>query len=213
MQKFSKYFAAGAMVLAILPVAASANNDGNKGKSAEHNMNGIMHRILKGSMHKNYSGTVTAVSATNFTITDSKGTVYTVTLAADAKITRPFSTVALVLSDIKVTDKVEVKGTLSGSTITAKTVVVTKAGTHKASTVGTVTAVSGNTITVQNTHTGVVSNVTVKTDANTTVDKDGSPATTADVTVGSKVGVKGLWDETLNVLNAIKISIRTMFSK
>jgi len=66
-----------------------------------------------------------------------------------------------------------------------------------------------NTITIQASQTGVVYPVTINTSANTTVAAHGGTATTtAAITVGSKINVKGLWDELLNVLNAIRIRIK-----
>jgi hypothetical protein len=227
MNKLTKYAAAGAMALTILPFAASAhgNDNGNTGSNKSEIKSLLNFNSDRGdrgdnsdnednqdrSERKAFAGTVSAVSATGFTLTDAKGTVYTVTTAG-ATIQKPFSG-TLVLADIKANDKVVVKGTLTGTTIAAKSIIDMPANTHPAATRGTVTAVNGNVITVQNTHTGVVSNVTVNADANTQVTKDGKAATLADATVGTKISVKGLWNETLNILNAIKISIRTALNK
>ena len=214
MNKLTKYITTGAMALSILPFMASAHGieKENKGDNSENRSYFGEHFDRdEQNEHKAFTGTVTAISATGFTLKDANGTVYTVT-TADAKLVKPFVE-NIVLADIKVNDKAVVKGTLTGTTIAARSVQVMPANTHPAMTKGTITAVNGNTITVQNTHLGVVSNVTVKTDANTQVTKDGQTATLADATVGTTIKVKGLWDETLNVLNAIRINIRTMFSK
>lgn len=213
MNKLTKYITTGAMALSILPFMASAHGMDNENKGEKSEMKSYFGEHFdrdEQNEHKAFTGTITAKSATGFTLKDANGTVYTVT-TANAKLSTPFLG-SIVLADIKVNDKAVVKGSLTGTTIAAKSVKVMPANTHPAMTKGTITAVNGNTITVQNTHLGVVSNVTVKTDANTQVTKDGQAATLADATVGTTVKIKGLWDETLNVLNAIRINIKTMFS-
>ncbi len=209
----TKYITTGAMALSILPFMASAHgmDNENKGEKSEYkSFFGERFDRDEQNEHKAFTGTVTALSTTGFTLKDANGTVYTVT-TANAKLVKPFLG-SIVLADIKVNDKAVVKGSLTGTTIAARSVQVMPANTHPAMTKGTITAVNGNTITVQNTHLGVVSNVTIKTDANTQVTKDGQAATLADASVGATVKIKGLWDETLNVLNAIRINIKTMFS-
>ncbi len=214
MLKLTKYIATGAMALSILPFMASAHGfDEDKGERTEmkayfgeHLNQGLQYE------HRAFTGLVTALSTTGFTLKDANGTVYTV-VTADARLVRPF-TGSIVLSDIKVNDKAVVKGELKdNNTIEAKSVQIMPANTHPALTNGTITAVNGNTLTLQNTHLGVVSNVNIKTDANTQVTKDGQAATLADATVGTRVRIKGLWDETLNILNAIRINIRTALNK
>lgn len=226
MNKYTKIMAAGTLALSILPFAASAHGNSSERGQSDNVKTSVSSMFgmhlgheqendgdqdeMKMEMHA-FPGTVTAVAADSFTLSAANGNVYTVN-TANAKISQPFGGV-IALSAIKVNDKVVVKGSLNGTTITAKSVLDMPANTHPAATVGKVTAISGSTITLQNTHTGVVSNVTVNTSANTQVTKDGQPATTADIAVGSTIRVKGLWDETLNVLNAIKISIRNLFGK
>ncbi len=234
MRNYTKILASGAIALSVLPFAASAHGIGADVKAiAKSDHKGGISAEVKSfiqEMKKNrevkhdkseikshfVSGSVTAIGTNSLTITGSDSKIYTVD-TTNAKIQQPFNKTAVSLSAVKVGDKVQVIGTVSTvnnvNTITAKLVIDMPANTHPAMTTGTVTAVNGNTVTVQNTRTGVVSNVTVNTDANTVVTKDDQAATTADVTVGSNVKVKGLWNETLNVLNAIKINIRTLFTK
>ncbi len=84
----------------------------------------------------------------------------------------------------------------------------TPANTHPASGRGTVTAVSGNNFTLQLNNHGIISSATVNTNASTTIiTKNGTATTTAAITVGSKVKVKGFWDEISNILKAIKVKI------
>ena len=221
MKIYTKILASSAIMLGILPFAASAHGkDNNKGDSGRHlGIMKIMENFGKDFGKKveaikahAFSGSVTAVGTNSLTVTGSDSKVYTVN-TTDAKIYHAFNKTPIALNDVKVGDKVTVFGSVdaAGTTVTAKWVLVVPANTHPAMTTGKVTAATGNTVTVQNTHTGVVNNVVISTDANTTVTKDGQPATTADVAVGSNVKVQGLWNETLNVLNAIKINIRTMF--
>ncbi|MEK7075849.1 MAG: DUF5666 domain-containing protein [Patescibacteria group bacterium] len=213
MKNLRKYAAIGAVALTtILPFAASAHNkDDNKKEDRQSEIRTQFNEHFENDEHRAFTGKVTAVNTTGFTLTDANGTVYTVT-TANAQMRHPFER-SIVLADLKVNDKVVVKGTLTGTTIVAKTVLDMPANTHRAKTKGLITAVSGNTITVQNTHDGIVSNVTIKTDANTQFTKDGQVATLADAKVGTKISVKGLWDETLNILNAIRINIKTIMNK
>lgn len=209
----TKYITTGAMALSILPFMVSAHGMDNENKEDKTEMKSFFGEHFdrdEQNEHKAFTGTVTAKSTTGFTLKDANGTVYTVT-TADAKLSTPFAG-SILLADIQINDKAVVKGSLTGTTIAAEFVKVMPANTHPAMTKGKITAVNGNTITVQNTHLGVVSNVTIKTVANTQITKDGQAATLADATVGTTVKVKGLWDETLNVLNAIRINIKTMFS-
>ncbi len=154
-----------------------------------------------GIFHK---GAVTATSSTGFTFKEGT-TTYTVTTSSAKLVQLPHTVIGL--SNIAVNDSVSVTGTVTGSTIDASVVFVTKANVKPATTKGTVTAVSGNTVTVQ---TKDNKTVTVNTDSNTqVVKKDGTTGTVAaDVTTNSKVKLFGLWDGVLHVFNAIKIKIK-----
>ncbi len=221
MRKISKIAAIMALVAGLLPAAALAhygngdNNDngGNHGNMELRGLFKLHSEISEGSegyarKGHGFAGTVTAVGVTSFTLTTADAKVFTVN-TVNAKIYHPFSDVVLLFTDIHVNDKVQVRGTLTGTTIDAKIVLDMPANTHPAKAKGKVTAISGSTLTVQTNHDGVISNVTVNTNAGTTITKvDGSSGTLADIAVGAKVQVKGLWDELLNVLNAIKIKIR-----
>ena len=193
MRRFTTFAAGAALLMAILPGLASAH--GNNAEAREHD------RVR--------SGTVTAVSTSGFTLKARDGTVFTVNVTSDTKLTL-VGTGAIKLSDITVNANALVTGKVDGTAITAKVVVVTPANTHPATAKGTVTAVAGTSFSLQTNNHGVISNVTVNTDANTKIQKSSSTstATMADVTVGAVVKVRGLWDEILNVLNAIKIRIK-----
>jgi primosomal replication protein N len=151
------------------------------------------------------NGTVSATASTGFTLTDSKGTVWTINTANTTIITAFGQTLAL--DSITVGSHANVQGSVSGNTVTASRVVISPANTHPASGFGTVTAVNGSSLTLQLNNHGIISSATVSTNASTTVIQNGATTTTSAITVGSKISVKGLWDEVLNVLNAIKIKI------
>ena len=154
-------------------------------------------------------GTVTAVGDNTLTVKGENNIIYTVDVE-DAKLFRISADGnSTVLADIKVGDRVMIKGDLeSNNTIEAKSVHAMPANTHPAQARGTVTAVNDDQFTLQLNHHGVISNVTVDTNSNTVVKKaNGETGTTADVEVGSKVKVGGLWDELLNVLAAIRIKL------
>ncbi len=161
--------------------------------------------------HATASGTVSAVGSSSFDFKTGDGTTYTVQ-SADATLHGPIGVIHL--SDIKVNDKVWVRGTLNDLTFSKAVVTDVPPNTHPATIRnGKVTAVNGNTLTVQMNTNGIVSNVTVNTNSQTTVTKRDStspkdPGTLADVTVGAMVRVRGLWDELLNDLNALTIHIK-----
>ena len=154
-------------------------------------------------------GTVTAVGDNTLTVKGENNIIYTVDVE-DAKLFRISADGnSTVLADIKVGDRVMIKGDLeSNNTIEAKSVHAMPANTHPAKARGTVTAVNDDKFTLQINHQGVISNVIVDTSSNTVVKKaNGETGTTADVEVGSKVKVGGLWDELINVLAAIRIKL------
>ena len=154
--------------------------------------------VLPWRFHKSVNGSVTAVSSTGSSVAVN---------TAGAKIINAYGA-AITLSDISVNENAMVQGSENGSQINATLVVVTPASTHPAKATGTVTAVNGSTITVQSSHDGVVYPVTINTNASTTVMSNGATTTLSAIQVGSKINVKGLWDEVLNVLNAIRIRIK-----
>ena len=162
--------------------------------------------VLPWRFHKSVNGSVTAVSSTGFSLTAKDGSSVAVNTAG-AKIINAYGA-AITLSDISVNENAMVQGSENGSQINATLVVVTPASTHPAKATGTVTAVNGSTITVQSSHDGVVYPVTINTNASTTVMSNGATTTLSAIQVGSKINVKGLWDEVLNVLNAIRIRIK-----
>ncbi len=150
-----------------------------------------------------YVGTVASVTGSGFTFTTKDNTTLTATTSGAKLIRLPRT--EIVLADILVGDKVFITGTKSGSTVTASVVYDMSKNLKPAKAKGTVTAVNGNTVTVQ---TKDNKTATVIVDQDTVVKTgDHQTGTTADITVGSKVKVTGLWNTILNVLNAIKVKI------
>lgn len=202
-----------ALTVLVVPGAASAHfgegkSEHSKGMSMRGenqfgvNILGEGHGGFVGAL--SHKGSVSAVSATGFTLQTLKKGSFVVN-ATTAKIIRLPNTV-IAISDIAVGDSVTVFGTTSGNNINASVVFDLKANVKPAKAKGTVTAVSGSNLTVQ-TKNNV--NVNVSTDANTQVTKaDGQAGAVSDVTVGSKVKLWGLWDNVLNVFSALKVKIK-----
>lgn len=174
----------------------NGDQDGREGKG-EHdfaNVNANRHM-----------GTVTALGANSFTMTGKDSIVYTVDTTGTTTYSLPFKGI-LVFSDIKVNDSVKVLGPVSGTIITATSIIDTPVNMKAKKASGTVTAVNGSTLTVQ---TKDATALTVNTNANTVVTKaDGTTGTMADILVGSSLKIRGLWDSVLNVFNAIKIKLK-----
>ncbi len=151
------------------------------------------------------TGTVSAVSGTTFTVTDSKNVAYTVD-ASNAKIMKHSTTntgpVTATMSDIVVGDTVGVRGTISGTSVVATEVIDGKIGLGKGSqknmgrgggmgTVGTVTSISGSTITVTGRNGGIYT--IDATGAQVQKYNAGASATVAlsSVSVGDTIMVRG----------------------
>lgn len=180
-----------------IQVKGEEDNNKNKDNDQDDNGNPVKPQVV--------SGTVSNVSSSGFSLTDNSGMVWTVN-AGSASIMEAFGQ-AVSLSGVTSGSHANVQGTASGNVITANRIVVSPANTHPASGRGTVTAVSGGSFTLQLNNHGIISSATVNTNASTTVTHNGTSTTASAITVGTKVAVKGLWDEILNVLNAIKIKI------
>lgn len=158
-----------------------------------------------------YNGTVTATSSTGFTIKAKDGTTFTIDTDS-AKIVRIPHTV-IALAGINVGDTVHITGQKTDSdSIKAIVVYVLPANLKPAIATGTVTAVNGTTgaITVQTKDDGTT--ITVNTDSDThfsdnNSNTNDSSLTSADVQVGMKAKLFGLWDSVLNVFNAIKVKL------
>ncbi len=202
--------AIGVLTVPVSAYAKGRGDDMGKHKGQEKHSSGLNEFgvQMQGGMDMPslfYKGTVTAISGTGFSFKNKKGTVYTVTTGS-AKIVQIPNTV-ISLSGIGINDTVAMSGNLTGSTLDASVVFVTKANQVPAKTKGTVTAVNGSTVTLQTKHNKTV---TVNTNASTNVIKsDGTTGTVAtDVVVGAKVKASGLWDTILHTLSAWNITLK-----
>ena len=160
---------------------------------------------VEGSISVN--GTVTAVSDSGFTLTANSGAEFTVDIT-NAKLVRLPRSV-IVLGDIAVGDRVFVTGTEEDGTLTASVVFAkpdrANKGSVRALAKGTITAIDGTTLTVQGKHG---TEATVTTDSNTEITKDGEAGVFADLEVGTKVKILGLWDSILHIFSALRIAIK-----
>ncbi len=134
------------------------------------------------------NGTVTAISGTTLTVTNATGTVYTVD-ASQAKVAEGMFVSGLSVANIQVGDKVSIRGTVSGTTITAKMI-------NDASFIGRniftgiVSSVSGSMITISS------KNATTSTiDAASATITSGifnkKTITTSDLKVGDRLTIVG----------------------
>lgn len=140
-------------------------------------------------------GTVSAVASSTVTVKGKDDKMYTV-LAGGATIksiaTSSASTISV--SDIKVNDSIFALGTATGTTITAKHIIVGNWNTisdlekKKAVAKGTVIQINGDTITLTNKKMGTT---TVATASSTVYRLNGVATTSAALAVGSKVRITG----------------------
>ena len=128
--------------------AGSANAD----TVASANTTTSTHTRGSGKGH-GVGGTVTAINSTSITLTGSNNTTYTVD-ASNAKFLKIGSggttaPTTITIADINVGDTIMVRGTFSGTTVTATQILDGKLPTRvKPAANGTVSAVNGNTITL-----------------------------------------------------------------
>ncbi len=151
------------------------------------------------------SGTVAGLSGATLTITGENGSVYSVN-ASGATINGSSDTA--MLAKIQIGDRVEVKGTVTGTTVAA-TKITDKAlkaremlAEMNGVRAGTVTAVNGNVITIDRFGTGPT---TVNTSASTFFAAGGSATTSAALKVGSNIVVFG--PTTTGVNDSISASV------
>ncbi len=145
-------------------------------------------------------GTVTAVNGTTITMTSkertktatsSAATTTTYTVDASSATVQKDGTASAV-SSVAVGDTIIVKGTVSGTTITATSIQDGQGqqqikGNGEPVVGGAVTAISGNSLTITN-----KSNLTYTVDASSaTVQKDGTASAVSSVAVGDNVVVQG----------------------
>ena len=138
---------------------------------------------------KGVTGTVVSVSGSTITLTDKKDVTYTIDVSG-AKFQGGMMGNALVLADILSGDKIQVRGTISGTNVTA-TVVSDKSYMDRTVFSGKVTAIDGSTITLTKNKNTVL---TVNVGSATLTKGFGKSAKTiaaSDVVVGDKLTVIG----------------------
>ncbi len=183
----TSYFIAGAVIATAvaLPLATFAHANGG---TLVRGIKAGIHRVLPGK--NRLSGTVTSINGTTLTVTDAKGTVYTID-ASTAKIGNAID--SLSIANILVGDKVVVTGVITGTNETAK--MISDASFFGRNIFGgTVTAVSGTSVTidsmvkkVKTTYTVDVSSATLKSVARGTA----ATIAVADIKIGDRVTVDG----------------------
>lgn len=209
MNKITYSLAVAVIVLSPLSVFASNGNT--------HESKGNREKIENREIEKDddseretfkVSGAVTALGVNTFTVKSAKGKVYTVQ-SLNASFKNMYGT-STSFSALQIQSSIKVIGTLLGTEITAHEIIVMPPYTHGAQLKGVVTSTSSASstlFTVQTKNHGVISSVQVVTDANTLFVKNGSTTTAASLVSGSKVKIKGLWNEITNTLLAIKVKI------
>ncbi len=205
--KFTRHFAATSILAITLMTASPAFADSDKkGSDHEDRRFGVgINTILKSfngdhnrkSDDKKSSSTsdnsvsvsamVTAVNGSTVTLLGSNGAVYTVSVTSATKIQAQDGTV-LALSNIRVGDSLKVKGTLSGSIITASSIVDKSTIDSSFSQNGTMSALSGSVITFVGENNVTYSVNTAGATINGSTDVS---AQLAKFAVGDKLIVKG----------------------
>lgn len=186
-------FVAGAMAVGsvIAPGFAFAqtgtSTDQNKPQSSNHGKSFTRQEMV--SHARGINGTVVSISGSIITITDKKGTTYTVD-ATSAKYTSEGPGNFLTFSGIQVGDKIMVRGVTTGTNIVATSI---SDSSFVARTVfsGKVTAITGTTITLVKNKT-----VTYTVDASTATltkgfGKNAKTISASDVVVGDRLTIIG----------------------
>jgi hypothetical protein len=147
-------------------------------------------------------GVVTAISGTTLTVSKD-GTTYTVNTDDKTKFRRHFWGKSS-LSEISVGNHVNVWGKFTDdnrATILARLIRNLSVRKRRGAFFGTITSVSGNTFVIQTLNKG---NLTVTVSGTTKlVNRREQSITMADLKVGHRVRVKGLWDKTLSKITKV----------
>jgi hypothetical protein len=155
------------------------------------------------------TGTVTAATGTTITLRRGNGTTLTVN-ADGAKLVRR-NGVPMLLRDVQVNDRLEVKGAVSGTVMTAALVRNLSLQTQKGIFSGTVTAVSTSTQSFT-LHSRFRGDQTVNVTASTTIMKSGQLAAFGDIVTGVRVTVQGTWERTTKQITALFVRSLTRVS-
>lgn len=197
-KKYIQLAGGGLVVLSIaltVPFATFAQTTSNKPSISEGSgfvgKHGAKHFGKASFGGKNgISGTVTAVNGNSLSVSGKNGTTYTVD-ATNATVKKAGSSIQV--SSIAVGDVVMVRGTVSGTSVTATAIMdgVPRMGMgNKNGIAGTVTAVSGTTITLTS-RNGTVYAIDASSAKLTTGFRAKTPITVSDVKVGDLIVASG----------------------
>lgn len=219
--KITRYLIASSAVALSLLVASPALADsqvslnGSVGSNSylglHHDSVARLHDNRDGNAHSKVTiaGTVSAINGSTLTLAGRNGTTYAITVAS-ALISNHNETIAL--SEIQVGDMLVVKGTISGSTITASKIRDTSFARRAflsaigAADAGVVTSINGSLFTLGS--FGTSGTTTIATNASTTYKVNGVATTSSALAVGSRLIVFGTPDSTgitaslVSILNA-----------
>ena len=194
------------------------------GNLATHAAKAVHAKAPKSASHPTgqmVTGTVASVSGSIITLTAKNGGSYAID-AASAKIMKTGATINV--SAIQPGDLLMVRGTLSGLSMTATTIVDgvkqrpanatnlnAKAHPGENRILGTISAINGTslTLTVKGHGSQAAVSETVQTGGSTTVTKDKAAATFTDLAVGQNVMAVGTKDAVTGEFTASRIEIVT----
>lgn|SRR3989338_2167321 len=227
--KNTKIFASAALVATLLSAAPALADSGKEDKheggdyglhlgsfvralAHERNDTRKEHKEHKDHHHNDglnhISGRVATINGTTLTIDKQNGTIYTVNAASSTIVNGNGNT--LTLADVKVADFVQVKGTLTGTLITATTIkdfgpIPVKPVQNGVMSIGVISSISGSVFTIN--PTGAGSTTTVETNVTTLF--RGGATSSQSLTTGSTVLVLGTTSS--STPSAISASLVVMF--
>lgn len=206
MTKFSKTIAIVTLAVTLaLPLAVFAQDGGNG--NAGGSFTGKMHSEGK-RMGANISGnmvngTVSSISGNIITLTSTASSTPFTVDATNAKLLRKFGA-SMAITDIQIGDTLQVRGTVSGSSVTATTIRDMSLQARNGTFSGTIAAINGTSFTLQSKERG---SQTINTTSTTVFKKNDQPALFTDLVVGQNVKVSGVWDRTNSNVTATRVNI------
>jgi hypothetical protein len=196
------HFIAGAVIVTAvaLPIVTMAQTPGLTRFMGGRNKT---HQVMANNM---IFGTVSGKSGTTLTVTDAKGTVYTVD-ASSAKIDPGMAGAGLSVANIAEGDKVVITGPVTGTNETAKTISDRSMNGRNIFT-GTVTAASGSVLTIDTIVNKVKTSYTVDATSATLLKGmgAGTAMTATDIKTGDRIFAIG----TLSGTNVAATSVRDL---
>ena len=209
MKKQSYIIIASAVLVVTLATTQFASAAGNGFTRAVASITG------EGNASAPISGTVTAINGSTITITNKKGTLYTID-ASSAKM-RSAGEATPSLSTLKIGDTIAVMGTVTGNSVAAKTILegvdFAKHGNkqmfNEKRIPGKITAINGSTITIEvggKTKNATAQDFTVTTTSSTIFKKNGQAGTLSDLAVGQFISVAGTIDTNAKTITATEIN-------